>query len=205
MKSNGYSMVEVMVATSILGVVSLLGFIVLKTSNETAQLTTAKVDVQSSLRDTMAVITHELREAVSSETTNLTGAPEGLYAAVGDEVTFQVPEPIAGEDQFAYSTPITFSLVNEDDNGNGRLDPDEDENGDGVLTRRIVRLQDGESVPIASANTIDTVLFTLVKNKVVGNLELTTINISMSGSKRYGPGEGKLIVSEMETNVRLVN
>ena len=96
-------------------------------------------------------------------------------------------------------------MVNEDDNGNGRLDPDEDENGDGVLTRRIVRLQDGESVPIASANTIDTVLFTLVKNKVVGNLELTTINISMSGSKRYGPGEGKLIVSEMETNVRLVN
>ncbi len=209
MKSYGYSLLEVMVASTVLGVVSLLGFVVLKSSNEAAQLTTAKVDVQNHLRDSMAVISSELREAVSSETTNRTGAPEDLYSVAVDEtgsaITFQVPEPLAGEDQFAYSTPITYRLENEDLNGNGRLDPDEDANDDGVLTRRIVRSQDGVDVPIASANSIDSVTFQLVANQATGNNQLTTVNIQLSGSKRYGPGEGKLVVSELESSIRLVN
>lgn len=209
MKSYGYSLLEVMVASTILGVVSLLGFVVLKSSNEAAQLSTAKVDVQNHLRDSMAVMSGELREAVSSETTNRTGAPEGLYSIAVDEtgnsVTFQVPEPVAGEEQFAYSTPITYSLVNEDVNGNGLLDEGEDANEDGVLTRRIVRTQDGVEVPVASANSIDTVTFQLVANQATGNRELTTVNIQLTGSKRYGPGEGKLVVSELESSIRLVN
>lgn len=209
MKSYGYSLLEVMVASTVLGVVSLLGFVVLKSSNEAAQLTTAKVDVQNHLRDSMGVMSGELREAVSSETTNRTGAPDGLYSVVVDEtggsITFQVPEAVEGEEQFGYSTPITYSLVNEDLNGNGRLDPDEDTNDDGVLTRRIIRTQDGVEVPVASANSIDTVTFQLVANQATGNNELTTVNIQMTGSKRYGPGEGKLVVSELESSIRLVN
>jgi len=209
MKSYGYSLLEVMVASTILGVVSLLGFVVLKSSNEAAQLSTAKVDVQNHLRDSMAVMTGELREAVSSETTNRTGAPEGLYAVSVDEtggsITFQVPEAVAGEEQFAYSSSITYSLENEDANGNGRLDEGEDSNDDGVLTRRIVRTQDGVEVPVASANSIDTVTFLLVANQAAGNNQLTTVNIQMTGSKRYGPAEGKLVVSELESSIRLVN
>lgn len=209
MKSYGYSLVEVMIASSILGIVSLLGFVVLKSSNESVQLTTAKVDVQNSLRDTMAVITEELREAVSSGTTERTGAPEGLFpiavASEGKEIIFQVPVPIDGEAQFEYSTPIRFTLENEDENGNGRLDPDEDENGDGVLTRRIVRIQDGAQTIVASANSIDGVQFTQVANQAAGNDRFTTVNIRLSGSKRYGTGEGKLVISEMTSNIRLVN
>jgi prepilin-type N-terminal cleavage/methylation domain-containing protein len=209
MKKNGYSMVEVMVATSILGVVSLLGFVVLKSSTEASQLTTAKVDVQNNLRDTMAVLTAELREGVSAETTLLTGAPEDLVAveveSEGQQITFQVPEPVEGEELFDYSTPITFMLQNEDQNDNGRLDADEDTNGDGVLTRRVIRLQDGQALGVASANAIDSVAFTLVQHQAVGNDEFTTVNIRLTGSKRYGPGEGKLVASELEANIRLVN
>lgn len=209
MKSYGYSLLEVMVASTVLGVVSLLGFVVLKSSNEAAQLSTAKVDVQNHLRDSMAFMTGELREAVSSETTNRTGAPDDLFPVAVDEtgstITFQVPEAVEGEEQFGYSSPISYSLVNEDANGNGRLDEGEDSNDDGVLTRRIVRTQDGVEAPVASANSIETVTFLLVANQATGNDQLTTVNIQMTGSKRYGPAEGKLVVSELESSIRLVN
>ena len=209
MNNHGHTLMEIMVSTAILSIVSLLGFVVLQSSTSSAQLANAKVDVQNNLRDTMAALTFELREGVTQTTTEKTGAPEDLFpVAVSDEgraITFQMPEPIAGEEMFDYSTPITFSLQNEDANGNGRLDPDEDTNEDGVLTRRIVRSQNGETVPVAGASTIDFVNFTLLANQVTGVADLTTVQITLRGSKRYGAGEGKPILAEMTSNIRLVN
>lgn len=209
MKNNGHTMVEVMVSMGILSVVSLLGFIVLQSSTSSAQLANAKVDVQNNLRDTVSVLSSELREGVTEITTEKTGAPEGLVpVAIGDEgrsITFQVPEPVSGEALFAYSTPITFSLENEDANGNGRLDPDEDTNGDGGLTRRMLRSQNGESVPVAGASTIEFVNFTLLANQAEGVDERTTVEITLRGSKRYGAGEGKPLFAETTSNIRLVN
>lgn len=209
MNNNGHTMLEVMVSTAILTVVSLLGFIVLQSSTSSAQLANAKVDVQNNLRDTMGAITTELREGVTEITTEKTGAPEGLFpVGVADEnrsITFQVPEPIAGEELYAYSTPITYSLENEDANGNGLLDPDEDTNNDGALTRRVVRTRDGVTTPVAGASTIDFVSFTLVDNQAVDLDDLTTVQISLRGSKRYGGGAGKLVAAEMTSNIRLVN
>lgn len=209
MNKHGHTLVEIMVSTAILSIVSLLGFVVLQSSTTSAQLANAKVDVQNHLRDTMAVLTTELREGVTQTTTKKTGAPDGLFpVAVSDEgraITFQMPQPISGEELFAYSTPITFSLENEDANGNGRLDPGEDANEDGALTRRIVRSQDGVTTPIASASTIDFVNFTLLANQVTGVADLTTVQITLRGSKRYGAGEGKPVLAEMTSNIRLVN
>ena len=209
MKANGYNLLEVMVATSILSVVSLLGFVVLKSSNDAAQLTTAKVDVQNHLRDTMNALARELREGVTQATTELTGAPEDLAPVAvwdeGKEIVFQVPDPQPGETQISYSTPIKFTLQFEDENGNGRLDPGEDENDDGVLTRRIIREQDGEATAVASASTIDEVVFTLVQNQAAGDDNFTSVSISLKGSKRYGSGEGRLVVAEMSSTIRLVN
>lgn len=209
MRNSGYTMLETMVATSILTIVSLLGFIVLKSSNDAAQLTTAKVDVQNHLRDTMSALTRELREGVTVTTTNLTGAPEGLapvaVEAEGTEIVFQVPDPQPAETQITYSSPIRFLLEHEDENGNGRLDEGEDTNEDGVLTRRVVRVQDGVEVALASASTIDTVEFTLVENQDATNDDLTTVSIRLTGSKRHGAGAGQLVVAEMTSTVRLVN
>lgn len=209
MKSHGYTLLESIIATSILSIVSLLGFIVLKSSNDAAQLTSAKVDVQNNLRDTMSVLTRELREGVTKATTELTGAPEGLSAVAldgeGTEIVFQIPDPQPGQTQIAYSTPIRFQLQFEDGNGNGKLDPDEDENGDGVLTRRVVRIQDGVTTPIASANNIDSVEFILLQNQDSGNDNLTTVSIRLTGSKRHGTGDGHAVVSELSSTVRLVN
>jgi hypothetical protein len=146
---------------------------------------------------------------VTEITTKKTGAPEGLFpVAIGDEgrsITFQVPEPVSGEALFAYSTPITFSLENEDANENGRLDPDEDTNGDGALTRRIVRSQNGETVPVAGASTIEFVNFSLLDNQAADVDDRTTVQIILRGSKRYGAGEGKPLLSETTSNIRLVN
>lgn len=209
MYERGHSLLEVMVASSILTVVSLLGFIVVKSSNETAQLTTAKAEVQNNLRDSMAALVDELREGVTVATTELTGAPEDLAAVSveddGKRIVFQIPAPEPGATQIAYSTPVSFTLENEDENGNGRLDAGEDENGDGALTRRIVRVQDGAETPVAGATTIDDVTFTLLENQAEDNDNLTTVRIQMAGSKRYGAGDGKLVLSQMESVVRLVN
>ena len=209
MNNQGHTMVEMMVSMAILSIVSLLGFIVLQSSTSSAQLANAKVDVQNNLRDTMAVLTAELREGVTEITTEKTGAPEDLFpVAIGDEgrsITLQMPEPVAGEAMYAYSTPVTFSLENEDANGNGRLDPDEDTNSDGALTRRVVRSKDGATEPVAGATTIDTVNFTLLANQAAGVTDLTTVQIILRGSKRYGAGEGKPIFAEMTSNIRLVN
>lgn len=209
MNNNGHTMVEIMVASAVLSIVSLLGFVVIQTSASSAQLANAKVDVQNNLRDTMAALTSELREGVTTVTTEKTGAPEDLFPVSvgpeGEQIVIQLPEAQTGEVGFAYSTPITFWLQNEDENGNGRLDEGEDTNDDGVLTRRLVRTQDGEDSPVAGAQTIDAVTFTLLENQVAGNQELTTVRITLSGSKRYGPGDGKLVSGEMTSNIRLVN
>jgi len=210
MKDNaGHTMVEVMISMAILAIVSLLSFIVLQSSVSASRLSSAKVDVQNNLRDTMGVLVAELREGVSETTTEKTGAPDGLVpVAVGDagrSITFQVAEPASGEQLFDYSSPITFQLENEDANGNGRLDAGEDENEDGVLTRRVTRVQDGVSTPVASASSVDDVQFTLVANQATGNNDMTTVEIVLRGSKRYGSGDGTPVVAEMTSHVRLVN
>lgn len=209
MNNYGHTLIEIMVSTAILTIVSLLGFVVLQSSTSSAQLANAKVDVQNNLRDTMAVLTFELREGVTQTTTAKTGNPPDLFpVAVSDEgraITFQMPEPIGGEEMFDYSTPITFSIQNEDVNGNGRLDPNEDTNDDGALTRRMVRSQDGETTPVGGASTIDFVNFSLLANQVTGVTDLTTVQITLRGSKRYGAGDGKNVLAEMTSNIRLVN
>lgn len=209
MKTSGYNLLEVMVATSVLTVVSLLGFVVLKSSNDAAQLTTAKADVQNHLRDTMGAVTAELREGVTQATTELTGAPDDLFPVrvddAGKQITFQVPDPQPGDTETTYTAPITFMLENEDGNGNGRLDAGEDENNDGVLTRRLIRVQDGLEAPVASANSIDTVEFQLVQNLAADNDNPTTVTITLTGSRRYGHGDGKRVVSQTTASIRLVN
>lgn len=209
MNTAGHTMIEVMLSTAILSIVSLLGFIVIQSSTTSAQLANAKVDVQNNLRDTMAVLATQLREGVTLSTTEATGAPEDLDpVAVSEDarqITFQVPISVPGEAMFEYSTPITFALENEDANANGRLDEGEDTNGDGVLTRRLTRTQDGVTTAVAGAQNIDQVTFTLLANQAVGNDELSTVRITLTGSKRYGSGEGKLVNAEMSSNIRLVN
>ena len=84
------------------------------------------------------------------------------------ELVFQVP--LDGT-RLLWSSPIRFRYINEDTNGNAALDPGEDVDGDGALTRRIVRMQDingdgdeddpGEQRPLAAANDLSDVQFAL--------------------------------------------
>lgn len=216
MDKRGYSLLEIMIAMSILSIISLLGYVMLVSSTESAQLARAKAEVQANLRDVMAELTSELREAYTERTVNAAPpiAPEDTEAIAvtedGESVTFQVPEPTGDPNRVQSSAPITFTLQMEDtyqsETGfNAVLDGGEDANDDGVLTRRIVRIQGNEERPIGGANNISACTFQLLPSQVSGNNQLTTLRIWLQATKSYGLSPPTLVRGELESRIHLAN
>ncbi|MBI2423136.1 MAG: prepilin-type N-terminal cleavage/methylation domain-containing protein [Candidatus Hydrogenedentes bacterium] len=214
MQNKGFSLLEVSMATAILSVVSLLSFIVVRTTTETADLSRAKTQIQADLRDTMTIITNRVQEAVTQRLTEVTGAPEDLAPIAVDEagltVSFQVPEAAEGGELYAFSTPIAISFENEDldtgEGANGKLDEGEDTNADGVLTRRVVLTQDGVVTALASANNISGLQFELLGSQDTTNAFFTTLRIWLQASAIHGYGaDSHLIRAELESRVYLRN
>ncbi len=213
-KRGGYTLLEVMLAISILTVVSLLGFVVLKTSTESAALVNAKEEMQSALRDVMSLLNAEVGEAYSERSTDAEPplSPDGVEAISvsedGRSIVFQVPEPSGDSRMVVGSNPITISLENEDfpvgetNEGNGRLDDGEDENDDGVLTRRLLRIQDNTTTVLGAANCISNVRFQL---QPVANGPRTVLSVLLTASKRYGQGEGRLIRAQLQGSITMAN
>ncbi len=54
-------------------------------------------------------------------------------------------------------------------------------------------------------STIEFVNFSLLDNQAADVEDRTTVQITLRGSKRYGAGEGKPVLAEMTSNIRLVN
>ena len=216
MRKSGFTLAEMMVSMGILTIVSLLGFIALRSSTEASSLALALAEVQGSLRDAMGAITSEARGAYTDRTVE---SPELLAPenAVRIEVTeggaaivFQVPVPTDGPDMVTASAPITIRFENEDLPGvggepNAVLDDGEDTNEDGRLTRRIVREQAGVQTVVGAANTISQAVFELLPNADAGNDTLTTLRVWMEATKRYGSGPGNIVRAQLESTVDLKN
>lgn len=215
MRRTGFTLVELSTAMAILSVVSLLSFVVLRTSTQTADLSRAKSQIQGEIRDVMTAVSNRVQEAVTQRLTNVTGAPEDLFPIAvsqdGHSVTFQVPAPADGADLYAFSDPITIALESEDQaegtgDPNGKLDDGEDANGDGVLTRRVTLTQGEVTTTLASANNISNLQFELLEHKAAGNTNLTTLRIWVEASATYGAGErSQLIKAELESQIHLMN
>lgn len=162
-KKTGFTLVELTVSTTILTVVSALMFLVMQSSTSAIGLAEAKETAQGALRDTLGAMTQELQLASKATNAALVPPLQALQVVNPQEIVFQVPVNSFGT---VWSTPITYRFVNEDAGehegaNNGRLDEGEDVDGDGALTRRVLRIQDGNARPLVPCNDLSSVQFAL--------------------------------------------
>ena len=186
---NGYSLLELTVAMAVLSAVGLLAMEGVRTSTAALSTTEAMSQAQSCVRDTMRVMCNELQLAAKRSNAALSPPlqPPQITAnpVAGSpiDIAFQIPLDLTAT---RWSSVIRYRFMYEDTNNNGRLDPGEDTDGNGVLTRCILRIQDrngdgdttdpGESTPIGGSNDFrdvtfarngDVITITLTANRLV--------------------------------------
>ena len=192
---GGFTLLELTVSMAILTVVGLLTFVVTATSTSAAGVAEAKELAQASVRNAMTVMAAELSLA-SKKTNNALVPPlQALTVVSPTEIRFQVPADING---ITWSAPITYRFVNEDKNGNGRLDHGEDTDGDKGLTRHIVRIQGDTQRVIGAANDLSAVQFTLDASSGV-------LNIQLDGSRAIDNRRHDLVTARATSRIYLVN
>jgi len=208
----GYSLLELLIATSILLVISSLSMVVIQSSTESNVMGAAKEQVNADLRGTMLAVTSEVRQAYSQRTVESEPpmAPEDAFSvsvlSSGSELRFNVPRPSTTSAVPEPSPPITIRFENEDTNGNGLLDSGEDGNGDGVLTRRLIRIEGAETRVLGAANNISDVLFALEASPATSVDTMNVLSVQLVGERAYGPGEEKKAVhSELVSKIHLEN
>jgi len=188
-------LIELMIASGMTVVVMALGFTALQSSSRSMGIASAEEAVLANVRDAMADMTREL------ELASKRSRPPAVEAiAVSDQgrrVTFQVPTDTSGDN---WSAPITYEYRTEDENNNGLLDAyEQDEDGDGVLTRRIVRTQDGEERPIGGANDLSDVMFDFE-----GTGDALTVTLAASKNLKVGD-DYHLSRATVSSRVRILN
>lgn len=214
-RNKGFTLLETMIATGVLSVLSLLMFTAVQASITSSRVANAETRVQSNIRETLPVMIREIELAARATTAAGIGGVTGItvfrdgvamdWGISGDLVVFQIPLDNAGA---AWSQPIQYRFINEDVNENGFLDagedvidaedPAADGNGDGILTRCIVREQDidnngdfdgeGERRIIGAANELDDVVFTM-------NLTGDVLTITLR-SRQVMENSGRITVDE---------
>lgn len=237
--NKGFTLLETMIATGVLSVLSLLMFTAVQASITSSRVANAETRVQNNIRETLPDMIREIELAARATTaagipgvTGITVFRDGVamdWGIAGDLVVFQVPLDNAGG---AWSQPIQYRFINEDVNENGFLDegedvvdaadPAADGNGDGILTRCIVREQDidgngnfegaGERRVIGAANELDDVVFTLNLTGDVLTVTLRSRQV-MENSARLVTVEGTVeerleahaLAAEATTRVYILN
>ena len=173
MASRGFTLVELIISMAILTIISVLGVMALQTSTLSMATAKSKADAQGNVRDALAAMTKEMQMASRRADDSLSPRLDPITVNPNPaadspvEIVFQVPADGTGRN---WSRPIRYRYINEDDNVNGRLDAGEDTDGDGVLSRRIVRMQDrngdgdaddpDERAAVGGANDLSNVQFT---------------------------------------------
>lgn len=214
MHKQGFTLIELMISMVILSIISLLGFIVIRSSYESQSLIEAQGLVNANLRGVMAGLTSELELAYTEPRLQSVQQPAGVEpVAVSNEgrtVTFFRPVADSSPRGYAWRGPITFSLQNEDTpegtqgEGNALLDPGEDENEDGVLNRRILRTEGAEERTIGGANNISDLQFQLIQNPDPNDNRFTSLQIRLTASVAYGPSN-QIVRNSLESRVRFMN
>src|SRR5438128_283085 len=138
-QTPGFTLIELMVTISILFVIGLLGYIALKSSNETTELAQAKSEVDGELHHVMNELTSELELAKAPPPFTAIDKNPGIanisVSADKHSVTFQRPITQDTSTAWTWSNPVTFRWDNEDlgTPPNGKLDSGEDKNNDKIL------------------------------------------------------------------------
>lgn len=215
MKMNsGYTLIEMTMSVALMSIVSLLTFVALQSTTQSSNLNGAKEQIAADLRQTMLAVTGEVRQAYTARTVDADPpiAPAEAFAVTiingGKGIRFCVPEPVDGSVHPAPSDSITIEFQNEDVQGgaNALLDGSEDTNGDGVLTRRLVRRVGASVEVLGASNNISDVTFSLEANSSEANDILNTLVVQLQGSKKQGVGDDQFLVSSaMESRIALEN
>ena len=210
---RGFTLTELLIATSILLAISMLSYIALSTSTETSLLADSRAQLQGELRDVMQLIGAEVRSAYTTRIVDPlnTEIPAGTVAitvsADTHSVTFQRPQPGNTSAIPVPSTPITIGLQCEDaglDAGNAKLDSGEDANADGMLTRRVNRTQAGVTTALGAANDICNMTFQLLSSQDAGDANKTTLLVRLVASKLVGAKQ-RLLKVDLESRIHLEN
>lgn len=170
MRTQGFTLTELLIVAAILVVIGALTMTALRSSSSSMEVADAKSQVQKEVRDVMQALTRELQLASTRADDSLNPVLNAIAVvdnpAAGSpvEVVFQTPRDNSGSQWWP---PTRLRYVNEDANGNGLLDDGEDLDGDGLLSRRMLRItdqnQDGtnEEMIFGGANNLSNVQFTL--------------------------------------------
>ncbi len=199
MRKEGFSLLELTISIAILSIVGALAFVAIATSASSVALARAKADVVDDARGVLQEMTRELQLAAKQPNValvpplNALQITENPVAASPIEIVFQTPLDGSRRN---WSTPITYRYINEDLNNNFRLDAGEDTDGDGALSRRVVRIQDGQARSVAAANHLSDVRF--ARN---GNVILITV----SAADRPGNARQAPVLATVQKRVYLLN
>lgn len=207
MRRAGFTLVELMIATSIFSLLSVALYASISATVEATGTATAESEVNQSLRDVMRDIMSELQLAAAENDPTLATPLFGLQvtevAGVPSSITFQTPTDNSGTN---WTRPITYFFLNEDADGDARLDPGEDANNDGALTRRVMRQQDinndgdtndpSELRQLASANDISGVQFVF---------DGAAVQVTLTASKQPNQNRNQAITATLTGNVFLMN
>lgn len=207
----GFTLMEVMIVAALLSVVGLLAFMAVQSAVSATEVAEAQGTAQVNVAQLVQIMTRELQLASTRADDSLSPPLEPAVLrnnpapGVPLELEFQVPMDNTGRN---WSTRIRYRYINEDANGNGRLDGGEDLNEDGLLNRRIVRMQDrngdgdadddGEQAPVAGANNVANATFALN-----GNV-LTITLVTDARVRRFGRPSNTL-TSSITSQVCLMN
>ncbi len=194
---------------AILAIISILGISALQTSSAALVTSSTKSVVQDNLRDALAAMKQEIQLASKTPDDSLLPPLEAVEvnanpaAKCPTEIVFQTPEDNTA---LRWSNRIRFRYYNEDTNANGLLDSGEDSDGDGTLSRRILRLEDknddgdtadpGEQSTIAGANNLSNVQFVLNNN---------VVTITLTSQKLQGLDKTQPVTATVSTDVYLQN
>ena len=207
MRREGFTLIELSITMGILAVVTLLMFMVVMSSTASVSASDANSVVQSNIRDVMVAMTRELQLAAKNGNAALTPVLTGIQivnnpvAGSPVEIVFQTPQDSSGQ---VWSSPIRYRYVDEDTDEDGRLGPEEDINGNGLLDRRILRIQDrngdgdtadaNEELIVGGANNIGRIPTTANPNPtdvqfvLAGDvLEITLTATKFLGARRTNP------------------
>ena len=180
-KRNGFTLIETMIVMGILSVVMGIIFVVVTASAQSMNTANAQAAVQQNVRDVMQALFLDLLAAGKENIPSANPPVQGVRIVQNPvpgspwEIVFQTPVDDRAE---GWTQPIRLRYVNEDANGNARLDPGEDLNENGVLDRHIIRIPGGVgAVPtiVGNVNSISNATAQIVDGAVLITIESTQL------------------------------
>lgn len=198
-----------MISLAVGMVVVMLSYIAFSSGYEAVRLTNSLAALQSDSRNAMRALGREVQLAVKRPEAGLIlpAGAIGLEVSADNpgEITFVVPTDDTGT---TFSSVVTIRFESEDapvttlengEFGNARLDPGEDTNGDGMLTRQLVLLRDGQRSVLGSANSLADVTFGLSED---GSRLL--VNMTATAHMAAGGG-GRLLRYDSNSALYIMN